>query len=98
MDVDVILLEPLPWRLKIKGEEWSASIWPMNKSGKQVALVFQCSAPGGRSYTLWRSRDVMVRDLYVTGFRVKAGTPERGIVTELRRRGLVELRERPPRL
>lgn len=83
-------MEPLPWRVRLRGEWWCVAIGILNKSGKRVALNAYMEQ-GDRTYTLWKGMDSQVRGLYQGGFIVKGGTPERGLVTELRRAGRLKL-------
>jgi len=89
-----VRLRRLPLEATLKGERWSIGISPLNKSGKKVELSAYCRSPY-RAYRLWSGQASMVDEVVQRGFRVAAGTPERGLVTELRRAGLAELALEP---
>jgi hypothetical protein len=97
-DVIAHFVKPLPWRVVLKGEPWRIAVCPQNKSGKRVAIcawVDQRSVD--KSYTLWSGH---VGELYgklVDGIPIASATPQRGLVTELRRAGLMHLRPAPKR-
>lgn len=89
-NVIVTFLREPPRPVLLKGEAWVVTVIPMNKSGKQVALVATCQKDY-REYTLCTGRSGSIRDTMAKGFLVPSGTPQRGIVTELRRAGIVKL-------
>lgn len=96
-DVIAHFLKPLPWRVQLKGEWWRVEVCQQNKSGKQVAITAWADDASGRSYHLWASHKGMLYGALVDGIHVKGGTPQRGLVTELRRAGLMLLKPVPPK-
>ena len=81
-----------PRRVRLKGEWWSLSIVPTRpKSYKHWALIASCEVDR-REHVVCSGTGTVeaVREKMEKGFQVAGGTPLRGLVTELRRAGIVE--------
>lgn len=79
-----------PPRVRLKGEWWRIRYVREGKNGKIGTLFARCETDG-REIVLVTGRESVAEHQVLCGFMVKGGTPARGMVTELRRIGLVTL-------
>lgn len=92
-DVIVRFPKPPPRQVRLRGEVWTLSIIPTRpKSTKHWALLASCATDHREHVvcTAAGSPDAL-RNKLAEGFLVRGGTSLRGMVTELRRAGLVAL-------
>jgi hypothetical protein len=88
--VTVKLLVPLPARALLKGEWWVLEYITEGKNGKIGTLLATCDTDQ-RQYILTTGRESVALHQALNGFTVKRGTPEHGLVSALRRAGLVRI-------
>jgi hypothetical protein len=89
-DVIARFIRPVPPRILIRGEWWSIRT-SHDMKGRHAYLSANCETDG-RSIELASGRSRGFEGLVAGGFHVISGTPARGLVTELRRLGYVELK------
>lgn len=93
-DAFVIFRKRIPFEVRLdNGQSWEVSMQTGMKSGYAAVVA----APRfkkygeGRFYILTSGKDREVADDLTRGFVVRTGTPERGLVSAMRRAGVVIL-------
>lgn len=95
-DVYVVFRAQLPFTTRLNGTNWEVSAQRGTKTG-YIAVIAASHNRAGKFYVLTSGKIRDVDDDLKRGFLVRGGTPERGLVTALRRTGHVILfRERLP--
>jgi hypothetical protein len=84
-DVFVILQEKLPFSAVLRREKWEISYGGATKN--RYAVIYARAYVSGKLYNLWIGPRTEMADALDRGFLVHGGTPERGLVTALRREG-----------
>jgi hypothetical protein len=88
----VILQRTIPFQCFIEGSRWEVSSSTGCKSGY---MTIWARAYPNRLYVLWAGRDDEFDQAITCGFPIASGTPERGLMTAMRRAGIVELLAEP---
>lgn len=86
-DAFVIFRQRLPFSVRLNGRTWEVSYATGAKSG-YTTIYALCRSPH-KLYTLWAGRDAEISSALERGIPVASGTPERGLVTAMRRAGVV---------
>ncbi len=95
-DAFVIFRQRLPFTVRLSGRNWEVSYGTGAKSGYTTVYAL-CRNPH-KLYTLWAGRDSELAEELERGISVASGTPERGLITALRRAGaVIVLPERLPK-
>lgn len=83
----------MPFEVRLdNGQSWQVSMQTGMKSGyTAVVAAPRFKKYGGKFYILTSGKDREVADDLAHGIRVRAGTPERGLVSAMRRAGVVIL-------
>lgn len=88
----VILQRTIPFQCFLDGCRWEVSSSTGSKSGY---MTIWARAYPQRLYVLWAGRDDEMENAVKCGFPIASGTPERGLVTAMRRAGIAELHAEP---
>ncbi len=87
-DAYFIFRKRFPFSLRLNGKPWQVSLQTGMKSG-MIAVVAAPQHGPGKFYILTSGKEAAVQQDLLRGILVSSGTPERGLVTALRRAGAV---------
>lgn len=90
-DAYVIFRKRLPFSVRLNGTNWQVSLQTGMKSGMLAVVAAPQGGGGGKFYILTAGKEYQVEQDLRNGIKVRTGTPERGLVTALRRAGAVIL-------